>query len=892
MVGRTIGHYRITARLGAGGMGEVYLAYDERLGRNVAIKFVHHHLADDEPQRRRFEREARIISGLNHPNICTLYDIGREGDADYLVLEHIEGESLASRLARGPLPIRDALRVAMEVAAALDVAHRSGIVHRDLKPGNIMLTRSGAKLLDFGLAKTSPVRASTSTTVQAPDPITARGSIVGTFQYMAPEQIEGREADQRSDIFALGSVLYEMVCGRRPFEGRSEAALLAAILEHEPAPLSEVQPLAPPSLARIVACCLSKDPEARFQTAHDLKFALDAVASGSSQTLAGAVVVPNRTRWMRFAAGVALLLLGAVIGRVLAPDQAPGAPVRTTIPLPAGLQLDGWGTPVVTISPDGRMLAFVARSASGVAQLYLRRMDQADALPVPGGEEAEGPFFSPDSEWVAFAAGASGASGMKPELRKHSTRTGLTQSICDVGDYFGGTWAPDGSIYFAGVQPGGLMKVSAEGGTAEPVASSMRWQRNPEQRSLTLYWPQRLPNGHVLVTVTAPPRLAVLDPGSGELRDLGVSAGYGRYVPAGYLLYATDDAKLFGAAFDSSSATVTGPPVAVISDIALSGNLGAVFSVSDTGTLVFATGYLRGSYYELRQIVRVTRTGQVEPLPFEPEMFNRMLSLSPDGRRAAASIWEGPLWIYDLEQQTRIQLPDGDIGFRDWPSWSPDGTRVVFAAEDFEHADLNLFWQAADGSNDPQRLIVRPLEENDSAWTSAGSTIVFTSIEDLANIWQMPFGEPDKARRLLSTPPGDAGAPAISPDGRWLAYVSSETGTFEVFAQAFPGLGRKTPISRGPGQYPRWSRDGREIFFRNGSRFMAVRVRPGADLSPAPPALLFENDSFRRFDVLPGSQGFITLRQLPDSGIISGLHVVSSWFEELRTLIGPGRPTP
>jgi Tol biopolymer transport system component len=377
----------------------------------------------------------------------------------------------------------------------------------------------------------------------------------------------------------------------------------------------------------------------------------------------------------------------------------------------------------------------------------------------------------------------------------------------------------------------------------------------------------------------------VFDVETGEVRDLGIRAGFARYLPTGHLLYSTNDAMLFAAAFDPDTATVTGPAAAVMNDLALSSNTGAVFSVSDTGTLVFATGYLRDSYHELRQIVRISRSGEVRPLAFEPAMFRRSFNLSRDGRRGAVAVWDGSIWIYDLELQNRIRLPPGNLGDRDYPSWSPDGRYIVFNAEDFETGDLNLFSQATDGSEEPRRLLHRPLEENETSWTPDGASIVFpTHVEDRGvHLWIMPFKDPAKARPLLSS---SAGLPRISPDGRWLAYVSNETGTNEIFVQAFPALGRKVPISRGLGMLPMWSRDGKEIFYRSENKMMAVQIEAGEALRAGPPRLLFENPEFRRFDVLPDDQGFIALRQLPDSGIISHLHLVVNWFEELRRLAG------
>ncbi|HSE39292.1 MAG TPA: protein kinase [Acidobacteriota bacterium] len=492
--GAKLGPYEILEALGAGGMGEVYRARDTRLNRIVALKVLPDHLSSDETLRLRLEREAKTISSLNHPHICTLHDIGHHNGTSFLVMEFIEGETLLSRLRKGPLATQDLLQYSIQIADALDKAHRQGIIHRDLKPGNIMLTKGGAKLLDFGLARRDALIASKagSEVLTASEPLTGKGTILGTLAYMAPEQLEGKEADARTDIFAFGAVMYEMATAKRAFEGNSQASLITKIMSSDPPSITSIQPLTPPAFEQLVKTCLAKDPDDRIQNAHDLMMELRWILTSMPQSAMTAPrIKSNKKKWI--AAVLAALILGLASGYLLSRNTTNTSPapqtVRSILRLLQGAHLDGWGSPVVAFSPDGKKIAYVAER-DGVQQLYVHQLDKDMPQVVPGSEEAEGPFFSPDSEWVAFAVGVSSQSGIKGELKKYSLTTGLTQSICDTPDFFGGSWGDDGTIIFTGPEYKGLWRVSESGGTAEHFGE--KWKVNGKEIGRALLWPQVL----------------------------------------------------------------------------------------------------------------------------------------------------------------------------------------------------------------------------------------------------------------------------------------------------------------------------------------------------------------------------------------------------------------
>ncbi len=540
--GTRLGPHEILSAIGAGGMGEVYRARDTRLNRIVAIKVLPTHLADRSELRERFEREARTIASLNHPHICTLFDIGQQDGVDYLVMEYLEGETLAQRLAKASLPLEQVLQFAIEVADALDKAHRKGVTHRDLKPGNIMLTKTGTKLLDFGLAKlkqeVAPANVQLSELPTADDPLTAKGTIVGTLQYMAPEQLEGKEVDARTDIFAFGTVVYEMATRKRAFDGKTQASVIGAILKDDPPPISSLQPMTPPALDRIVKRCLAKEPDERWQSANDLTNELKWIAEGGS----GVSMPTSAARGIReisrrgLLLGLGVLLLVAVIASFAAwnlkpaPAPTPQPITRTVINLPPGQQLAGLENgPAVTLSPDGTHLAYVARQG-GTQQLYLRAMDSLEARPIPGTDGAAEPFFSPDSQWLGFFSGG--------KLKKISVSGGTALTLSDAVEPLGASWGSQGMIAFAPRVVEALQQVPDAGGASQPLT-------RPQKGENSQRWPEFLPDGKALLFAAGPnannftvARVVVQSVGTGTRRDLVQGGTQPRYAPSGHLVYA------------------------------------------------------------------------------------------------------------------------------------------------------------------------------------------------------------------------------------------------------------------------------------------------------------------------------------------------------------------
>jgi hypothetical protein len=696
--GARLGPYEILAPLGAGGMGEVYRARDIRLDRTVAIKVLPSHLSASPELRSRLEREAKAISQLSHPHICTLHDVGREGETGFLVMEYLEGETLAHRLEKGPLPLEQALRTASEIADALDRAHRQGVVHRDLKPGNIMLIKSGAKLLDFGLAKlrgagsVEEVAAHSALPTEA-RPLTEEGKIVGTYPYMAPEQLEGEKADARTDIFAFGAVMYEMVTGQRAFEGKSRASLIAAILSSEPRPISKLQPMTPPLLDRVVRRCLAKDPDERWQSAGDLTAELRWIAEGVVEARGHALPAGAGWKGQRLAlSGLCAVLLAGLVWslvRTPAPRALTGPVVRAALPLAAGERMayarrlpNGVGRPSLALSPDGSKVAYVVVDGEST-RIRLRGLAQADATSLAGTEGGFDPFFSPDGRWLAFFTAG--------KLKKVSLHGGDPVTLCEAINPWGGTWGEDDTILFSARGATELTRVAAAGGKAEVVFT-------PDQRR----WPQVLPGGEaVLFTARGlgnPDFLSLVAffPGSGETKPLLEGGSFARYVPTGHLIYVRGGA-VHAVPFDPERVEVTGAATVVLDGVRVERGGAAQLSTSRDGTLVYAPG----GAMNITELVWVDREGKVEPLGFPPLPFGSF-RLSPNGRRLAAVVSERQpdVWIYDLERETRHKLaPESDSSS---PIWAPDGTRAAFVSR--RAGGGRVYLKSADGSGAAERV--------------------------------------------------------------------------------------------------------------------------------------------------------------------------------------------
>ena len=832
--GTRLGPYEIQNALGAGGMGEVYRARDTRLERTVAIKILPAHLSSHADLKTRFEREARAVSSLNHPHICHLYDVGLQGGTSYLVMEYLEGESLADRLRKGALPLKQALQFGIQITEALAAAHRAGILHRDLKPGNVMLTAGGAKLLDFGLAKTSPALpgitggASSGMTPSTPTmtiaemsspskALTEQGTVVGTFQYMAPEVLQGAEADARSDVFSLGCVLYEMVTSRRAFEGKSQLSVLTGILEKDPGPVSQVQPASPAALDHVVKTCLEKNPEERFQTAHDVKVQLKWLAEGGAQAAAPAAQ-PFRRSWLL--AGLALLVVLGLTGAyfAVAPRPSP-AVVRSYILPPPGMSFvtiaPSSGPP--EISPDGTRLTFTARDDKGKIMLYVRPLNSLSAEPLAGSEDASYPFWSPDSEQIGFFAGG--------KLKKIDANGGPPQVLCDAAIGRGGTWGKQGVIVFAPGPSESLFQISAEGGTATPVTKYDAARPENSHR-----WPWFLPDGRHFLYWARSSRgvqehaLYVGTVGSTDAKQLMKSETRAIYVP-GYLLFLRDQ-TLMAQPFDAERLTLTGAASPIADHVATNTTTNRpIFSASNNGTLVYQTGSAQGGW----RLLWFTREGKLTGAVGDLERYFDP-AISPDGTRVAAGILTGQgtgdLWTFDLVRGTKTRLTFSPSVQR-YPVWSADGKTIYYGSN--RKGAFHIYAKAADGSGDEQTIM-----EDETGYEFPQNASpdqrylvymrVATDRRTGTELWALPLtGERKPVAVVQNSFPSFN--PFVSPDSKWIAYESTESGRAEICITAFPAGGVKWQVSTGGGGAPKWRRDGKELFFMDpADNVMAVDV--------------------------------------------------------------------
>ena len=831
--GTRLGPYEILAPIGAGGMGEVYKARDTRLERTVAVKVLPQHLSSSPEVRQRFEREAKTISQFSHSHICALYDVGREGETEYLVMEFLEGETLADRLARGPIPIDQTLRIGVEILAALDAAHRSGIVHRDLKPGNVMLTKSGVKLLDFGLAKlaaapVSGVSQATSlpTALQESQPLTTRGTILGTFQYMAPEQLEGGEADARSDIFAFGCVLYEMLTGQKAFSGKSQASLISSIMGTDPPPISSIQPMIPASLDRIVKGCLAKEPEHRWSTAHDVMLQLQWIAEGGSLVGLPAPVVARRKNreklaWGLFAA--ALLAAAALAVGFVRRAPKPAPLVRfDVVPPPEVATMD-----VPRISPDGRFLAFDATDMEGKARIWVRALNSLTAQPLAGTDGGVRPFWSPDSRYVGFIADG--------VMKKVDVTGGPPTKICDAPGGSDGTWSPAGVILWDGSGNDPLYRVSAAGGTRS-VAVAL----DTAKKETSVGWPQFLPDGkHFIYLVTGEkPEDSAYWIGSIDSKDkkmLAPAQTLVQYAPPGQLLFVRDR-TLVAQPFDASALKITGEAVPLAEKIGTD-NVGlARFSVSGNGVLAYRTGETGG-----RLLWRDRSGKELDTLGDPGDYANP--TLSPSGDRLAFNLTDprsgkGDIWIRDLARGVNSRFTLG-AGNNVRPVWSPDASAIVFASD--RGGAFDLYEKSAKGAGEEKLLLHSDDPKSPASWTKDGKYVAYSSrnAKTQFDLWALPTSGDKKPMPIAVSPFSEQSA-MFSPDGRYVAYVSNESGRDEIYVQTFPEPGGKWQVSNEGGNDPSWREDGKEIYYRSpDQKLMAVEIHGGADFQAGVPQALF-----------------------------------------------------
>jgi hypothetical protein len=861
--GTKLGPYEVVSPLGAGGMGEVYKARDTRLERTVAVKVLPSHLSSSADVRQRFEREAKTISQLSHPHICALYDVGSENGVEYLVMEYLEGETLALRLAKGPLPLEQTLRFGQEIADALEKAHRQGIVHRDLKPGNVMLTKTGVKLLDFGLAKGIKAAQNPSGVTSLPTELgtaqnlTQEGTILGTFQYMAPEQLEGKEADARSDIFAFGAVLYEMATGQKAFSGQSQASLISAILRDEPQPISQVQPTSPMALDRVVRTCLAKDPEDRWQSAGDLKRELRWIGEGSQAGAAiptGAVAARPRSSplpWILAGAlALAALGMGALVLR-RRPVKPESIHAFLVAPPKTSFQLTGDIAAPFALSPDG---SHVVYGAGG--RLWNQSLRDGVAAPITGTEAAVFPFWSFDGRRIGFFSDG--------KLRIADVAGGPIRSVADAPTPRGGAWGKDGTIVFSPDFRGSLMRVAESGGAATPVT-----RLDPKLHS-THRWPSFLADGKHFVYLAAShanPRsenagIYAVSLDGGEPKRL--TASYGGALPVPGWLLLVQDGSLMATPFDAGRLAVTGPGVRVASDVNFDyGTWRGVFSVSQNGMLVFqrAQDAGRGQLQWIDMSGRVLGTiGQ------RTEAY--ALRIAPDGRRA--SVLEGDpnndIWIYDLERGVRTRVTT-DAQAQMSPVWSPDGTEILFdsGVNAAGGADFTIKRVSSLGAGEG-RVAWRSkdrLEVTD--WSRDGRYALMDRGNILStDIWAYPLAEPEKAFPLVQTANLDADG-RFSPDGRWIAYTSLQSSQFEVYVTSFPAAGARWQVSANGGTDPRWAPDGKTIYYLTlDGQVMAAPVdSSGAEFRIGKARLLFPINVFTGprissgFEIAPDGQRFL-----------------------------------
>ena len=884
--GTRVGPYEIVSWLGAGGMGEVYRARDTTLDREVALKTLPDEFARQPERLARLKQEACILASLNHPGIATLHGL-EESDSGVpvLVMELVEGEALSDRLRRGRLPLHEAVTVAHQIALALEAAHDKGVLHRDLKPANIRLARDGrVKLLDFGLAKAVLKAALDSRFDTHTSPQSEAGAVSGTAPYLSPEQARGQEADRRGDIWAFGCVLYEMLAGKRAFEGVTFSDTVAAVLDREP-DWKALPQETPSALVRLLRRSLQKEKDRRLRDIGDARLELEetlaAPAPASGEESESAVIARRPgTSWRGLLGSRSLwflvggLAVGAGLGvfgtsRPLAEQPV----VRLAIPLPPPETVDNADAPAVAISPDGRQLAYVAARA-GRPQVYLRTVDRLEARPIPGTEGGHMPFFSPDGLWLGFVVDDEG------KLKKVPLSGGAPTTLCDAGDVRGASWSADGTILFARHGTSGLDRVSAAGGKPE-VLTTLDVPRHESSHR----FPEVLPGGQAVVFTVRTDETQPWDDARIEAfslrtheRSVLITGGNNARYTAGHLIYQRAGA-LWAAPFDPVRLEVAGPSVLVLEGVSSSAVYGSAdFGVSRDGSLVYVPGKVRGTD---RRVVRVNRAGKAQPLMESRGAFST-LSLSPDGRRLALTIQAAndQIWVYDLERST---LSPQTLRWENNSAiWTPDGRHLTFSSD--RERPPSLFRQTADGSGSAERLTTSAHGPTAQAWSPDGKTLVFVDGWPKFDLWLLTLDGERKPRPLFHGPFNESQA-RISPNGRWLAYVSDESGREEVYVVPFPGSGGRWPISTNGGSRPRWARNGRELFYRNGDRTMAVTVASDATFSATKPHILFEAKAvsylWLSWDVTPDGE-FLMIEPGESDTPPTQINVVLNWLQEVR----------
>jgi eukaryotic-like serine/threonine-protein kinase len=888
-IGTRLGPYEIQSIIGAGGMGEVYRANDTRLSRIVAIKVLPVHLSADSALRQRFEREARTISSLSHPNICALYDMGNQDGIEFLVMEYLEGETLSDRLKRGALPKDQLLRCGIQIAEALDEAHRRGVVHRDLKPANIMLTKSGVKLLDFGLAKlnTSELLTPSSNVSILPTEaglqnLTTEGTILGTFHYMAPEQLEGKGTDARSDIFALGTVLYEMATGRRPFTGQSQAALISAVLSSDPASISTPQSMIPPALDHVVKKALAKNPVDRWQTARDVATELKWVLEGGSQMTAAFVRKKRFRRESIVFPILSAILLLITIALIFALYRSSyrlkeERPVKLfVLPPPKAMATDA-----LAISGDSRNLAFVATGPDGGKSLWMRSLDSSTPEQLSGTEDATYPFWSPDNRFIAFFT--------QNRLKKMEIRGGPPQVLCDVSGARGGTWNRDGLILISPTFTAGLYRMPAAGGSLTPLTTLDSSRQETSHR-----WPWFLPDGHhfLYVVLSADRKNCGIFVSSidnpKQKQQLLTDFSAAQYVTPGYLIF-TRGTTLMAQAFDVDRLQLKGEPFSLRETVGYDGYTAyALFSVSENNMLTY------GNTDELKtRLVWTDRSGKQINLLGEPGRYVEP-RLSPDEKKLVLARIDPDttnydLWIVELLRGTFTRFtfdPSNEVS----PIWSPDGEWIAYCSN--PRGSVNIFRKASSGNGSDQLLVDSANPKYPTDWSQDGKYILYDEIDPKAkfDIWTLPLSGNRNPMPFLQTRFNESHG-QFSPDGKWVAYSSDETGRAEIYIRSFPATAEgKLQISTNGGDQAQWRRDGKELFYvAADNRLMAVQIQTEPSLVAGVPSPLFTarvppnsmTDARNQYVLTADGRRFLVNALATDSSA-SPITVVLNWTFLLR----------